>query len=363
MTIPSEELHFRPPTTFAAWNADGLHIWEERHIEEPMCRLSKSMHRMIVDDALETGLIQVGAPMLIEDIHLCLCAMQSDIWRLSNSGMSSTSCEVNDVLQRDSLRRHLERLNSRLERIIAQPVPVSNLDFGHGDHLPYRYYYGYEDHSETGWQEVVSARVKTILFDTVMLYFLLSLHLSVDVPNLSLIAKDQNLSTIEEISEVHRREREQRQVATKGWASAPAARWALCQAIEVFVAYQNFKNGAGMSANVRSLDPICHVALCVSALIVWAFCKFYDHGCEMCLPGSLQIVELTAWSLAGKQFEKEKEEWIEAGDRPPRFRPQLQGIQLCQCNIEFVVALFQACLPHGWGIADSIAPGIFTNMS
>lgn len=363
MSILAEELHFQPPCTFSSWNSNGLHIWEERHLEEPMYRFSKSMHRMIVDDASATGSTQDEAPMLIEDIHLCLCAMQSDIWKLSHSGMSSTSCEVNDVLRKDTLRRRLERLNSRLERIIAQQVPVSDLDFGHEEHLPYRYYYGYEDHSQAGWQQVVCTRVKTILFDTVMLYFLLSLHLSVDVRNLSLIAKDQKLSTVEELSEAHRRGREQRQLTIKGWASTPAARWALCQSVEVIVAYQNFKNGAGMSANVRSLDPICHAALCVSALIVWAFCKFYDHGCDVCVPGNMQIVELTTWSLAGKQFETDKDEWIEIGNRCARIRPQVQGIQLCQCNTEFVMALFQACLPNGWGIAESIAPGIFKNMT
>ncbi|KAE8447859.1 hypothetical protein EG329_010088 [Mollisiaceae sp. DMI_Dod_QoI] len=358
MTIFPEELHFSLPSTFTLWNSNGLHIWEEREVDEPVYRMSKSMYSLITDNAIDPSSAQ-EQPMVIEDIHLCLCAMQSNIWKNVQSAAPQSSCDVNVVLQKDSLRRHLQQLNSRLDRIMAQKVPISKSDFGHEEYLPYRYYYGWEDHTQADWQDVVTTRVKSILFDTTMLYFLLSLHLSVDVRKLTQIAKDRRLSTVEELSEVHRRAREERLASMKRWSTTPAARWALCQSVDVLVAYQNFKNGAGKPTNVRTLDPICHAALCVSALIVWAFCKFYDHGCDICSQGSIPIVELTTWSLSGNQFEKEKESWIETGERYPIYRPQLQGIQLCQCNTEFLIGLFQACLPNDWGTSEAIAPGIF----
>jgi hypothetical protein len=66
--------------------------------------------------------------------------------------------------------------------------------------------------------------------------------------------------------------------------------------------------------------------------------------------------------MPGNQFEKEKEAWIEMGAQSPKVRLQVQGIQLCDCNTEFVMAPFQACLPNGWGLADAIAPGIFDSL-
>ncbi|KUJ17543.1 uncharacterized protein LY89DRAFT_733387 [Mollisia scopiformis] len=360
MSIQPEELHFSLPSTFSLYNSNGLHIWEERQVGEPPYRASKSMYSLIADDVQEIVSIQ-EQPMIIEDISLCLCALQSDIWKHLQRDRSQT-CEVNDVLQRDSLRKHLDRLKSRLDRTSAQKVLFSKSDFSHEEYLPYRYYYGYEDHTQAGWQEIVAVRVNRVLFDTVMLSFLLSLHLSVDVRKLGQLAKDRRLSTVEELSEAHGRAREQRHVSMKGWAATPAARWAVCQSVDVLVTYQNFKNRAG-AAEVRYLDPICHIALCVSALILWTFCEFYDHGCVMCLPGEMAIVELTRWSMTGNQFKKDKENWLEMGGRYPRSRPQVQGIQLCRCNTEFVTALFQACLPEGWAIADSIAPGIFKGIA
>ncbi|CZR56525.1 uncharacterized protein PAC_06414 [Phialocephala subalpina] len=356
MTIFPEELHFSLPCTFSLWNADGLHIWEERQIQEPTYRDTKSMASLIAGSALDTTQEE---PMLIEDIHLCLCAMQSDIWRHYHNPAPRASCEFDNVLRRDTLRRQLDGLNSRLDQILAQNLSLSDLGFGQEVYLPYRYYYGYEDHTQPGRQETVTTRVKSILFDTVMLYFLLSLHLAVDIRKIAQITKDRRPDTIEELSEVHRVARVQRHTSMKDWAATPAARFALCQSVDVLVAYQNFKRGSGTSANVRTLDPICHAALSVGALVVWTFCKYYDYGCDVCTLEPMPVAEMTAWTMSGSQFSKEKESWIEMGERGTSFRPQLQGIQICQCNTEFLMNLFQVCLPNGWALADSIAPGIF----
>lgn len=359
MTIFPEELHFSLPCTFSMWNTNGLHIWEERQIKEPTYRDMKSMASLIAGSALDTTQKE---PMLIEDIHLCLCAMQSDIWRHYHSPAPRASCEFDNVLRKDTLRRQLDRLNSRLNQILAQNISLSEPDFGQEVYLPYRYYYGFEDCALAGWQGIVTTRVKSILFDTVMFYFLLSLHLAVEVRKLTQIAKDQRLNTVEELSEVHRVARVQRHTSMKGWTATPAARFALCQSVDVLVAYQNSNNGSGTSRNVRALDPICHTALCVSALVVWTFCKYYDYGCDVCTLEPMPLAEMTAWSIPGGQFEKEKEAWIEMGERGPSFRPQLQGIQICQCNTQFLMNLFQACLPTGWALADTLAPGILKSM-
>ncbi|KAH6713950.1 hypothetical protein BKA61DRAFT_53613 [Leptodontidium sp. MPI-SDFR-AT-0119] len=358
MTIFPEELHFPLPCTLSFWNSNGLHLWEERQIDEPLYRDSVSMHSLIVENALNSSSAQ-EQPMLIEDIHLCLCAMQSDIWNLSQSTAFQTDCDTNNVLRKDILRRRLDGLKSRLDQITVQPV--SNLNFGQEELLPLRYYYGYEDHNSSNWYDAVTTRVNNMLFDATMLYFLLSLNLSVDVRKITQLARDQQLSTVEDCSEAHRLAREQRQTSMKGWTSTPAVRFALCQAIDVLVAHQTFENGFGTSANARSVGPICHVALCVSALIVWTFCKYCDHGCEICVPRAIPVAELTRWSASGNQFAKEKEDWIEMRGQNQTARPQLQGIQFCDCNKAFLKTPFQACLPNGFALAEIIAPGIFKN--
>ncbi|KAM0145647.1 hypothetical protein ACHAPG_011527 [Botrytis cinerea] len=360
MTIFPEELHFPLPCTLSLWNSNGLQIWEERQNDEPTYRNSKSMLSLIADNALNANSTQ-EQPMLIEDIHLCLCAIQSDIWKYSQNTIFQTDCRSNSILRKDMLRRRLDRLSSRLDQIMVQFVPYSKINLGHDEHLPLRYYYGYEDHCLPSCYDAVTTRVKSMLSDAVMLYSLLSLHLSVDVNQLTQIARDQRLSTVEEFSEAHRLAREQRRTSMNGWASTSAVRFALCQSVDVLVAQQKFANGSGTSANIQASDPICYAALCVSALIVWTFCKFCDRGCEICVPGAIPVVELTTWSMPGSMFAKEKEAWIEMGDQGPMVRLQIQGIQLCNCNLASLISPFQACLPHKWALADTIAPGIFGN--
>ncbi|TGO63320.1 hypothetical protein BOTNAR_0102g00220 [Botryotinia narcissicola] len=110
---------------------------------------------------------------------------------------------------------------------------------------------------------------------------------------------DQRSSTVEEFSEAHRLAREQRRTSMNGWASTTAVRFALCQSVDVLVAQRNLGNGSGTSANIQASDPIRYAALCVSALIVWTFCKFCDRGCKICVPGANPVADLTTWSMPG----------------------------------------------------------------
>ncbi|KAF7944902.1 uncharacterized protein EAE97_005535 [Botrytis byssoidea] len=341
MTIFPEELHFPLPCTLSLWNAKELQTWEERQNDEPTYRNSKSMLSLIADSPLNADSTQ-EQPMLIEDIHLFLCAIQSDIWKYSQNTFFQTDCRSNSVLRKDMLRRRLDRLKSRLDQIIGQVISYSKYNLQHNEPLIFRYYYGSEDHSLPSCHDAVTTRVKSMLFDAVMLHSLLSMHLSVNVNKLIQIARDQRLSTVEEFSEAHRLAREQRRTSMNGWASTTAVRFALCQSVDVLVAQRNLGNGSGTPANVQASDPIRYAALCVSALTVWTFCKFCDRGCEICVPGANPVVDLTTWSMPGSLFEKEKQAWIEMGDQGLMVRLQIQGIQLCGCNTASLIDLFQA---------------------
>lgn len=199
--------------------------------------------------------------------------------------------------------------------------------------------------------------MKSLLFDSMMFYHLSSLQIFAEVRKITNLARDRRLGPIEEVSTVHRQARELRLADMKTWGITPAARWSLCHAVDILVAHQNIAHHDGsLGRTIRTLDPISHIAVCTAALVVWVYCTLDIQGCEMCTPGSATFIELTRWSVPGAMYEKEKEAWIEDGNHS---RIQLQGIQLCSCNVEYLMALFQGCLPVSWAIADSIAPGIF----
>ncbi|ESZ94313.1 hypothetical protein SBOR_5309 [Sclerotinia borealis F-4128] len=233
-----------------------------------------------------------------------------------------------------STRRRLDRLHMRLDQIMVQSTVNSDQKEPH----LLRHYYGYEDHALPDCHTTVGTRLRCILFDTFMLYHLLSMHLSVDVPKLTQIVKDRRLSTIEESSEAHRFAREKRKTSMIGWALTPAARSALCQFVDVLVAHQTL-----IKSPKASVDT---------------FCKYQDGAFDTVVVGAGPVAELTAWSMSGDQFTKERKAWIEMGEQSSCSQPRLQGIRLCDTNTDFLVVFFQACLPHGWALADIIAPGI-----
>jgi hypothetical protein len=354
-----EELHYTLPSAYSLWNGDGLHTWEARQATEPLFRSEKSIFHMINDSTWDSE-FPTEDPMLIEDLQLCVCALQSNIWRLSQHARDSGENEISTVLQKDSLRRRLDALKCRLDQMAHQTT--EGVDFGDENPLPLRHYYGFEDQSHPGWQLEVIARVKSLSFDTLMLYHLFSLHLLAEIGTLTQLAKDQSTTTT---YERHRKAREQRVCATERWTRTPIARQALCHAVEILVEHQAIFHEASKTTGLEknTLDPMSYVALSCAALVVWAYGTFGVHKCDMCAPestsasaaGVIPVVELTEFSGLNSQQENEKESWLEmrAG-----CRVQLQGIPLCQCNMKFLMTLFRVCLPEGWEVADTIAPGV-----
>jgi hypothetical protein len=354
LTMP-EELHYTLPSTHCLWNGDGLDKWEARQATEPLFRSQKSIFHMINDSTWDSE-FPTEEPLLIEDLQLCICALQSNIWRLSQRARDSDENEISTVLQKDSLRRRLDALKLRLDQMAHQNT--EGVDFGDEKTLPLRHYFGYEDQSQPGWQGEVISRVKSLSFDSLMLYHLFSLHLLAEVGTLTQLAKDQNTTTM---FERHRRAREQRLSATERWTGTPTARQALCHAVEILVEHQAifFEPNKTTGLEKYTLDPICYIALSCAALVVWAYCTFSLHKCDICTPGSastgvIPVVELTEFCGSNPQ-QDEKDSWLAMRGG---CGVQLQGIPLCQCNMKFLMTLFQVCMPEGWEVADTIAPGV-----
>jgi hypothetical protein len=355
----TEELHYGLQQTYSLWNANGLQVWESRQANEPIFRCDKSLQSMINESSSDSVIFR-EYPILIEDIQVYICAIQPGIWKVCDHGEHSSDCEISIVLQKDTLRRRLESLKVIINRIANQKP--DSAEFGQENCLPYRHYFGYEDHTQPGWQKVVIARANDLLFDTFILYDMFSLHLYAEIGLFTRLAKDQFLDPLREASQRHCQAREQRQVHIKEWVETPTARQALCHAVAILHAHQSlnpeFKENR--ASDIYSLDPIAYAGLAAGALVVWAYSTFNKLGCEACLLGSrmnhFRVVELTNWTTPCPQLEKEKETWLEMGAAMP---VQLHGIELCKCNADLLTNLFRIYLPPDWELANIIAPGLF----
>jgi hypothetical protein len=297
--------------------------------------------------------------MLAEDIQLGICSLQSRIWHLS---MRSDTPDFNSAIELGHLRRRLESWKLLLTRI-----PISESDasrFSAEQHWATRYYYGMEDHSKAGWQNIVYCRQKTLVYDGTVLYHLSSLHLYFNARILSQLAKDlMTNNSNEAYGNMYQQAHQRRITFAREWVKKANSRRALCHAAAILASF----NGLPVPLR-RAIDPIIYVAFSVGALVVWAYGSFASHHCEACTPGirtrsafsDLPEVELTRWSQIETEptLQKEKEAWIEVGGG----LVTLIGMKVCRCNLNSLILRYYSCIPEGWNVAHTIAPGIFKGL-
>lgn len=299
---------------------------------------------MITDTTLDT-LEPADGMLMIEDIHLGLCAMHSSIYARSPN---DSSAPVETRLK--SWKRHLFRLPFKQTDL---------LDDSQEQHLSMRFYYGFEDHSTPGWQEIVFARPKSLFFGASMLYELLSVTLCADIRTIRQLARDASIDYTA-YGSPYEALRVQRESDTRAWTQTRNGRKALLHCATILVDYNN------LPALEHTLaDPIVYVAISVAALVVWAYCTFGMHGCAGCsgCSGPVQsssatdTAELTMW--CAPQFrdtpQAKIESWVENGG----LRITLANNQTCRCDIKTLLKEFRSCLPKDWNLSNSIAPGVF----
>lgn len=297
-------------------------------------------------------------PMLIEDIQTCLCAAWASIWRISKSQRLLKLSALNMNPEKVALKRRLDAMQSRLQRIADQIWGIAN--FGREPYLPSKYYFGSEDSSQSKSNDIVSARIQGLLVDALMLYHLLSLHLSSNIPILVRLAKDQHLTPVEEVSEIQGQARVERLNLTKKWVASSDARRALCHAVDILLANRSVREKVDLDTNVNrksaQQDPIANVAQAFAALVIWAYSVYSDCACEICLPNPLiPVVELSRWSNFGFEvYKNEKDAWI---DTASDLRPQIQGIQICRCNASYLTETYKSYLPADWEVANMTLDG------
>jgi hypothetical protein len=218
--------------------------------------------------------------------------------------------------------------------------------------IPMKYYYGVEDHSKPGWQEIVLNRPMSLMFDTAMLYHLFGLHLHANIRLLGTLAATKKGCSVSAIRDTN----EEREDRAHHWTTAICSRQAIWHASSILAMHRS--RDGGLTAQGRivngSLDPISLAAVAVGSLVVWAYCYFNDKGCALCVPPHSISNGVELMDILTKNDESEK--WIEVGGWAA-----MNGHTLCRCNANTLAGLFQQCLPSGtnkWDLADSLS-GVF----
>jgi hypothetical protein len=344
MTLRCEELYFLLPSTFCLFNGSGLHILEARAPDEPVQRSQETVSSMISDRSFSS----ISQPfVLAEDIQLGMCASQASIWQYSEMIQNSSEHDINSLIRQKSLREGLNSWKRLFDRTsIEDSEPAMQ---GMTNKIPLRYYYGVEDHSEAGWQEIVLNRPRSLLFDTAMLYHLFGLHIHANVRSFETLASCKKVFRIATsgdgaLGKEHR---------ARQWTNVVCSRQAIWHASNI-VSIHRSRYGRltdPEKAVSESLDPITHVAVAVGSLVVWAYCCFNEKGCARCIGPAGISVEVELMDILTKSEESEK--WIELGGPAA-----MDGHTLCRCNVEKLVQVFQNCLPSGvkkWDLAESLS--------
>jgi hypothetical protein len=344
MTLRCEELYFSLPSTFCLFNGAGLHLWEARAPDEPVQRSQETVSSMISDRSF-SSIIQPF--VLVEDIQLGMCASQADIWQYSEKIQSSLEHDISSLIRQKSLRDGLNSWKRLFDQTSIEESESATQ--WKTNNIPLKYYYGVEDHSKAGWQEIVWSRPRSLLFDTAMLYHLFGLHIHANVRSFETLAsfqKDFRITNSGDgtLGKEHR---------ARQWTNGVCSRQAIWHASNI-VAIHRSRYGqltGQLKAVNESLDPIAHVAVAVGSLVVWAYCSFNEKGCARCIGRDGISVEVELMEILTKNEESEK--WIELGGQAT-----MDGHTLCRCNVEKLVQVFKQCLPSGvqkWDLADSLS--------
>jgi len=349
--VPEDLTHYPLPSTYSLYNSDGLDVWDSRLLIEPPGRTNRYIHRMMGAPLLDAAKDIEDGLMLVEDIQLGLCAMYSRILDLSER--LRHSLDINNAIQRDVLRRHLDFWNAWLAKTsYTQSNPTS---FTREMQISMRFYYGYEDHSvKSKWEWVVFDRARSLHFDATMLYHLLCLNLYADIRTLRQAAQDLVPSSLApDYGEPYKQAQKKRQANLREFTRTHNMRRALCHSSSILTTFKKRP-----VSEKKVVDPISYVAISTAALMVWACCLYGDHACELCSKtgdlASRTIVDISKFSDMTKE-EIERDTWIENGGG----QVALQGIPFCLCMRPVLAKVFQDELPEGWDGAFSIAPGVF----
>lgn len=336
-------------STCSGWNSHGLDVFFKRYREEPLDR-TKSRISELTSGSIPT--LSCGA--LIEDIQIGLCGVRREIWNYNqtraNNPILPLTNPLADTLQ-ESLAHQLDVWKFELDKILA----VTNGPRNTGPFEKFmKYYLRTEQPGSGDWITPVLARINTAVFNSTVLYHLLSIHLYADIRTIgSVITGSSTMWNNHHIISTNDAERQTR---VQQWATTSDSRKALLHALSILKAYEGIKSTIGVHSN--SLDSIAFMGLSASALIVCALLLAMGDTC-VCVPGVGHVdLDIEPFVMGHGPM---LSEWVQNGGLV-----RFHGVSICNCALATWIALFFTALTeHGksWEHGDRLARTLRSNMT
>lgn len=339
--LVSWELIFRVPSTFSLANTDGLHIWEERVGDNSPIRSDKTLLQMAEYAAASEAFDSLD--ILIEDVQLSLSLIHSRLCQLYMQDRAEDRHFSIPAFEFSKIEAELNCVGIQLERQSACRAPCLGTA-----------YYGFEDHSQPGWEPIVDARVQTLHFDALIMHRLVSIHLYTDPVRLNLVAKEMSLD-LTKFNLDQQKVIGKRRCNTAAWVPGIVSRRALCIAVDIFLEMKSLDTKPLIDA--ERLDPICYIAVCNAALIVWIHINFGIYACTTCAPGlGFLVTEDNEVNLGPGDSKIAKEDWV---TKSLIARVRIDGVEMCACNGVKILDKFRNLIPQHWELDDLLAPNVF----
>jgi len=227
----------------------------------------------------------------------------------------------------------LEIWRSHLDRLDVVSMRKGIPDQSDKDIL--RSYRGEEQESVPGWENITRGRLRSMVFDTKLLYHLMYIHLCADVSSIQLAAAKGTLPG-----------RDDSDAALHQWAASPQGRRAFLHVTDVMRMFRSL--WIQLPPRKAPYDALVYIALAASANVLWAFLAYGPETCTCAIAfGQLDV------SHESPDFNDNiaREAWVANGG-PVR----LQELNFCKCSADTWMRRLAAAVPgRSWPMASIVA--------
>lgn len=302
-------------SSYGLTNGHGIHIFFQRHKQEPTDRQSYPMFEVATNPN-----VSIPSGILLQDVQLGLCGLFSEIYRWGQKRRFQNAGVHPDYCRNQELEAQLETWKVQLHGICnVWKDPIANENAIKYMMHAYR---GKEEPGEEGWEEKVSARISRTFFNVSMLHSLLRLYLYADLRSIYLFSMgslDLGQTMTPAVPDPENTNRLQH------WAMSWKGRRAVIFSLYILKSYEN----APFTLPEQTVDPTAHMAVATAALVLRCWIVNSTDHCECgILPGQPS-------SALNLELEADKEQWaIEGGV------VVLEGTPMCLCALSVWMARF-----------------------
>ena len=336
-----EELDVSLTSTYSLWNCYGLDIFFKRLPNEPSDRAGFKL-----SEVLANARTPARSLLLIEDVQLGFCGLNMRLWHHAQVRRRGTGTGPQSVDSQASLAWHLECWKDELKRVSSSCI--QSIVEGRTNEFPFIAYLGRGDEDPGRCKMIAISQIKSLASETLHVYHIEGIQLYSDLKTIRAVANYVRESSLSNNNLPPRIQKYLSQL--KSWVGTPDSRKALLHAIAVLEAREQDTNNQDSQLE-RPLNPIAHVAACLSAMVLWAWVMFAEQACS-CIPGRNHVnIGVDPPDL---QSTAQLETWIQAGGTAA-----LHGIAVCRCLVDGWMRRFAATLPQAdqeWELGYSIAP-------